>query len=127
MLLTGTLTKLFKRFEKEKEKEIVTLQKVAALFKTTEGLMVNSKSYKWANVDKLSCGIGRYLMCDITEQGYINGRNGKMYLLSNVIDIDWYVEEKKNVYIKNGVDTDYRVFYSDDEFEEVENEHNNAN
>ena len=76
------LNKIFK-------KEIVTLKKYKPIFTTTDGKVHEGHEYKWAIEERLRCSIPEYLMIDIKSDGYIKDVNDIMYMLTNVISIEW--------------------------------------
>ena len=48
-------------------------------------------------VERLKCSVPEYIMLDITSAGYIRDENEIMYPLSNVVSIEWKLQELRIV------------------------------
>lgn len=70
-------------------KERVVFQRYKPYFTTADGIVHEGHTYKWINPDWLECTIPECLMIRINSEGYIEDKSNAMYLLSNIISIDW--------------------------------------
>ena len=96
------------------KKDKVTLQKYKANFTTVDGIKHSGLTYAWAVKDRLRCGVPEYIMIDIKSEGYIEDENEVMYMLQNVISIEWKLE--KEIVVDDNFNN-YQVYVSSKEVE----------
>lgn len=77
------------------KKNYVTIQQYKCIFTTIDGATHNGFTTRWAIADRLRCTVPDYVMIDIKSQGYIWDENHNMYILSNVISIEWIKVDEK--------------------------------
>lgn len=98
-------------FKKLFKKEKVTLQKYKPFFVTVDGVRHEGLEYKWAIKEKID-NVPKYFMYDIKSDKYIEDKNGIMYMLNNIISIEWKLIKEKIVEDNFNV---YQISVSDDE------------
>jgi len=79
------------------EKKMVTLKKFRPIFTTVDGNNHIGCEYKYGIVERLLCTIPEYIMIDIKSDGYIKDNRNVMYPLTNIVSIDWTLEDEKVV------------------------------
>lgn len=84
-------------FNKIFKKDMVTLRKYKPIFITVDNVKHEGIKYNWIIIDRLSCGAPEYLIEDIISDGYIEDKEHIMYILTNVISVEWKVVEEKIV------------------------------
>ena len=94
--ISDSLDSLNNKIKEIKEKE-VTIKKYKPYFITTDEKKHEGATYGWYVADRLNCTVPQYLMSFIREDGYIEDRSGIMYLLSNVMSIEWYLVEESTI------------------------------
>ena len=80
-----------------KEKTIITIQKFKPFFITTDGIRHEGLDYPWYIADRLRCTVPEYIMIDIKSNGYIEDKDKIMYLLPNIISIEWKLLEERKI------------------------------
>ena len=92
---------MFNIFKKEKQtvikKKTVTLKKFRPVFTTVDGNTHIGCEYKYGIKERLLCTIPEYIMIDIKSDGYIKDHRNVMYPLTNIVSIDWSLEDEKVV------------------------------
>ena len=73
----------------------ITIQKFKPFFVTTDGVRHEGLDYPWYIADRLQCTVPEYIMLDIKSNGYIEDKNKVMYLLSNVVSIEWVLLKER--------------------------------
>jgi len=84
-------------FKKLFEKEKINIRKYKPVFITVDGKEHEGLEYNWIIINRLKCSAPEYIMIDVTSDGYLRDKEGIMYILSNIISIDWQVIEEKIV------------------------------
>jgi hypothetical protein len=84
-------------FKKLFEKEKINIRKYKPVFITVDGKEHEGPEYNWIIINRLKCSAPEYIMIDVTSDGYLRDKKGIMYILSNIISIDWQVVEKREV------------------------------
>lgn len=84
-------------FKKRITNNKVTLKKYKAAFVTIDNVRHEGCKYNWVITDRLCCRVPEYLMIDIKSDGYIEDETGIMYMLPNVISIEWALIDKITV------------------------------
>lgn len=93
-------------FKKLFEKEKVTARRYRATFTTVDGKEHEGCVYNWMLINRVR-DPERYIMIDIQSDGYIEDSNGIMYILSNIVSIDWQIVEERTVEDKY---SEYQIF-----------------
>lgn len=93
-------------FKKLFEKEKVTARRYRATFTTVDGKEHEGCVYNWMLINRV-INPERYIMIDVQSDGYIEDSNGIMYLLSNIVSIDWQIVEERKVEDKY---SEYQIF-----------------
>lgn len=84
-------------FKKLFKKEKVTLCRYKPIFITVDGKKHEGRTSDWVITQKIRTPVPDYLMLDIKEDGYVKDNFGNMYILSNIICIEWQRVEQKKV------------------------------
>lgn len=103
---------MFNKFKNVFEKEKVTVQKFKPLFTTVDGVEHEGETCRWCISDRLRCEVPEYIMNFIKSDGYIKGKDGVMYILSNIISIRWILLEER---ILEDNFSEYKTFLATDE------------
>lgn len=104
-------------FWKKDKKEIVNLKKYQPFFVTKDGVEHEGCDYKWFREDAFT-SIPIYLMDVSNSSGYMTDNNFVMYLMHNVISVEWrLIGEKKVIYDSHYKD---RLKFDDDEVSKME-------
>lgn len=93
-------------FKKLFEKEKVTARRYRATFTTVDGKEHKGCVYNWMLINRVR-DPERYIMIDIQSDGYIEDSNGIMYILSNIVSVDWQIVEERTVEDKY---SEYQIF-----------------
>ena len=93
-------------FKKLLEKKQVVARRYKAVFTTVDGKEHEGCTYNWMLINRVR-NPEHYIMIDIKSDGYIEDVAGVMYILNNVISLDWQVVEERQVEDKY---SDYQVF-----------------
>lgn len=96
-------------FKKLFKKDEIVVRKYKPIFTTIDNVKHEGPEYNWIIVNRLRCQATDYIMIDIKSDGYIKDNNGIMYILSNVISIDWQVAKEAVVKDKYH---EYQVYIS---------------
>lgn len=91
------------------EKPKIKIQKYKPVFITVDGKEHEGPEYNWIIPSRIKCSPSKYIMIDVKSDGYLEDKDGVMYILSNIISIDWQVAEEKEVEDKW---SDYQVYVS---------------
>jgi hypothetical protein len=98
----------------------VTLRKYQPFFTTIDNVVHEGIQYNYGIVDRLtySKSLPRDIMIDIKHDDYIEDSAGTMYLLANVVSIEWKLLDELIVYDIFDI---YKTFVNSDELEEAKN------
>jgi hypothetical protein len=81
----------------KKEPPKITLHKIQAEFKTTDGECHTSHKTNWYNISNLLCSASDYKMINIKSNGYIKDLLGTVFPLTNVVSIKWNIVDKRTI------------------------------
>lgn len=84
-------------FKKLFEKEKINIRKYKPVFITVDGKEHEGHEYNWIIVNRLKCSAPEYIMIDIRSDGFLRDKEGIMYILSNIISIDWRIVEEREI------------------------------
>ena len=84
-------------FKKLFENPKIKIQRYKPFFVTVDGKEHEGSTYNWIIPARIKCSPSTYIMYDVSSDGYLRDENGVMYILSNIISIDWRVVEEKEV------------------------------
>lgn len=84
-------------FKKLFRKEKINIRKYKPVFITVDGKEHEGPVYNWIIVDRLKCSAPEYIMIDVRSDSYLRDKEGIMYILSNIISIDWQLVEEREV------------------------------
>lgn len=96
-------------FKKLFEKEKITIRRYKPIFVTVDGKEHEGYTYNWIITNRLRCSPPNYIMIDVTSDGYLKDTNGVMYLLNNIVSIDWQIVEERQV---DDTYSEYQIFIS---------------
>lgn len=93
-------------FKKLLEKEMLTARRYRAVFTTVDGKEHKGCIYNWMLTNRV-INPERYIMIDIQSDGYIEDSDGIMYIINNVVSINWQIVEERKVEDKY---SEYQIF-----------------
>lgn len=96
-------------FKKLFEKPKIKIQKYKPVFITVDGKEHEGPEFNWIIPCRIKCTPSKYIMYDISSDGYLRDKEGIMYILNNIISIDWQVIEEREVEDKY---SEYQVYIS---------------
>lgn len=96
-------------FKKLFENPKIKIQRYKPVFVTVDGKEHEGTTYNWIIPTRIKCSPSTYIMYDVSSDGYLKDKKGVMYILSNIISIDWRVVEEKEVEDKY---SEYQVYIS---------------
>lgn len=102
--------------EKFKPKNIV-IQKAIPVFTTTDGNEHKGIESPWIKTCYLTETIGDFLIKEIIVDGFVKDEVGVMFLLTNVISINWVVTQEKNI-VDNLLN--YELYYFENNGKELQ-------
>lgn len=85
-----------------------TICHYTAHFKTIDGTEHICSKFNYIAPDKINCSAPEYIMSYVREDGYMTDDNDVMYILQNIISIQWECDD----IIDNVKLEDYQVFYN---------------
>lgn len=88
----------------------INIRKYKPVFITVDGKEHEGPTYNWIIPSRIKCTPPTYIMYDVSSDGYLRDKEGVMYILSNIISIDWQVVEEKEVEDKY---SEYQVYISE--------------
>lgn len=97
------------------EKKMVTVQKFRPVFVTVDGNTHIGCEYKYGIANRLRCSVPEYIMIDIKSDGYLKDHRNVIYPLTNIVSIDWQLEDQKEIEDKFDM---YTIFLSNEEVEQ---------
>lgn len=96
-------------FKKLFENPKIKIQRYKPVFVTVDGKEHEGLTYNWIIPTRIKCSPSTYIMYGVSSDGYLKDKEGVMYILSNIISIDWQVVEEKEVEDKY---SEYQVYIS---------------
>jgi hypothetical protein len=88
----------------------IKIKKYKPVFVTVDGREHEGPTYNWIIPSRIKCDPSTYIMYDVSSDGYLRDKEGVMYILSNIISIDWQVVEEKEVEDRY---SEYQVYISE--------------
>jgi hypothetical protein len=85
----------------------IKVQKYKPVFVTVDGKEHEGPVYNWIIPSRIKCSPSTYIMYDVSSDGYLKDKDGVMYILSNIISIDWQIAEEKEIEDKY---SEYQVY-----------------
>ncbi len=96
-------------FKKLFEKPKIKIQKYKPIFITVDGKEHEGQTYNWIIPSRIKCTPPTYIMYDVSSDGYLRDKEGILYILNNIISINWQVVEEREVEDKY---SEYQVYIS---------------
>lgn len=88
----------------------IKVQRYKPVFVTVDGMEHEGPTYNWIIPSRIKCSPSTYIMYDVSSDGYLRDKEGVMYILSNIISINWQVVEEREVEDKY---SEYQVYISE--------------
>ncbi len=88
----------------------IKVQRYKPVFVTVDGREHEGPTYNWIIPSRIKCSPSTYIMYDVSSDGYLKDKEGVMYILSNIISIDWQIVEEREVEDKY---SEYQVYISE--------------
>lgn len=114
-----------KLFNKKRLIRKIHIQYVYPWFKTIDGEYHTGETYAM-DKNSLNCSCGEYCMINVQSMGYLEGKDGIQYPLTNIISIDWKIDKEADYNIEEtfrNANEIYipQIYYSNREIEAMEN------